>query len=153
MIIEYEILNGRQVLDMTVSNITQQATDGFAVTYYNFKDFQQGAEYQPYWDMCIKCINDKDLLMNIIFCNDVFAIPPIKTFLVVYRDDFVRITNDERARLDTFVKRGIGAFWGMVFKFVLGYREQKSVSVSMDGYFFIRSASIYGGKPDDLIIE
>ena len=140
-------------MDMTVSNIAQQATDGFAVTYYNFKDFQQGMEYRPYWDKCIECVNDRDLLINIIFCNDVYGVPPVKTFLTVYREDLIRLTGDERAVLDTFLKRSIGAFWGMVFKFVLGYTEQKSVSVSMNEYFEVRTASAYAGKPEDLTIE
>lgn len=138
---------------MTVSNIAQQAADGFAVTYYNFKDFQQGSEYRPYWDKCIECVNDRDLFINIVFCNDVYGIPPVKTFLTVYREDFIRLTGDERARLDTFLKRSIGAFWGMVFKFVLGYTEQKSVSVTMSEYFEVRTASVYAGKPEGLVIE
>jgi hypothetical protein len=82
----------------------------------------------------------------------VFAIPPVKTFLTRYREDFIRLTGDEQAKLDTFAKRAIGAFWGMVFKFVLGYTEQKSVSVSMNEYFMVRTASVYGGRPEDLII-
>ena len=138
---------------MTVSSISQQVNNGFATTYYNFKDFQNSDEYQPYWNKCIECINDRDLLINIIFCNDVFGIPPVKTFLTVYREDFIRITGNESARLDTYLKRSIGAFWGMVFKFVLGYKEQKSVSVSMNDYFEVRTASSYAGKPENLQID
>jgi hypothetical protein len=73
--------------------------------------------------------------------------------LTYHRDDFIRITGDEQARLNTFVKRGIGAFWGMVFKFVLGYSEQKSVSVSMNDYFLVKTASVYGGRTASVIIE
>jgi hypothetical protein len=137
---------------MNTHNIAQQVTDDFANTYANFKEFQYNPEYRAYWGKCIESIGDRDLLINIIFCNDVFAIPPVKTFLTVYRDDFIRITDDEKARLDTFVKRSIGAFWGMVFKFILGYTEQKSVSVSMNEYFLVKTASVYGGRPNNLII-
>jgi hypothetical protein len=99
------------------------------------------------------CLSDRDLLISVIFCNDVFGIPPVKTFLTYYRDELVRITGDERARLDVFVKRGIGAFWGMVFKFILRYAEQKSVSVSMNDYFMVKTASAYSGRENKEEIE
>jgi hypothetical protein len=83
----------------------------------------------------------------------VFAIPPVKTFLTYYRDDFILLTGDKRARLDIFLKRAIGAFWGMVFKFVLNYTEQKSVSVSMNEYFFVKTASVYSGGAASAVIE
>jgi hypothetical protein len=40
----------------------------------------------------------------------------------------------------------------MVFKFALGYTEQKSVSVSMNDFFFVKTASTYAGKPSGLAI-
>ena len=138
---------------MKTSDIVQRVTDGFADTYKHFKDFQRNDKYSVYWDKCIESVANRDLLSNIIFCNDVFAIPPVKTFLTYYREDFIRLTGDERARLDTFVKRGIGAFWGMVFKFVLRYTEQKSVSVSLNDYFLVKTASVYGGKAAVTLIE
>ena len=138
---------------MNTNEILQKVTTGFSVNYPHFKEFQQNGEYLPYWDQCMKSVADRDLLINIIFCNDVFGIPPVKTFLTYYRDDFIRLTGDERARLDTFAKRGIGAFWGMVFKYVLRYTEQKSVSVSMNGYFLVKTASVYSGKVTAAVIE
>ena len=128
------------------SEISKQVSAGFADTYVNFKDFCQAEKYRPYWKLCLKSINDRDFLMCCIFCNDTFAIPPVKTFLSYYREDLIHITGDERAQLDIFTKRAIGAFWGMVFKFVLGYTEQKSVSVSMNEYFMVKTASVYSGK-------
>lgn len=138
---------------MTTTDIAQQVTDDFSVTYSHFKEFQENPEYRGYWDKCLEAVEDKDLLKNIIFCNDVFSIPPVKTFLTYYYKDFIRLTEDEHAKLDTYIKRSIGAFWGMVFKFVLGYTEQKSVSVSMNEYFEVRTASVYSGKPEKLSIE
>jgi hypothetical protein len=141
-----------KVIAMNTSDIVRQVTDGFANTYSHFKEFQQSSEYRAYWDKCIECISDRDLLNNIIFCNDVFAIPPVKTFLTYYRDDFILLTGNKQAQLDTFVKRSIGAFWGMVFKFVLGYTEQKSASISMNEYFMVKTASVYSGvkSPRDI---
>ena len=138
---------------MKTSEIVQQVTADFADTYTHFKEFQQSPEYRAYWDKCVESIADRDFLICVIFCNDVFAIPPVKTFLTHYREDFIRITGDEWARLNIFEKRAIGAFWGMVFKFVLHYTEQKSVSVSMNEYFFVKTASVYSNRAVSAVIE
>ena len=140
---------------MTINDIKNRVTAEFSGTYTHFKEFQQNDEYRAYWDKCLESIADRDFLICVIFCNDVFAIPPVKTFLTHYRDDFIRLTGDERARLEIFTKRAIGAFWGMVFKFVLGYTEQKSVSVSMNEYFMVKTASVYSGAkaPRDIEID
>jgi hypothetical protein len=136
---------GVMMKSMKTQDITKQVTDGFAEIYTHFKEFQQKPEYRPYWDKCMESIADRDLLTNIIFCNDLFEIPPVKTFLRYYQDEFILLTGDAKAKLDIFVKRSIGAFWGMVFKSVLGYTEQKSVSVSMNDHFFVKTASVYYG--------
>ena len=138
---------------MNVNEIVQRVTSDFADIYSHFKDFQQNDKYLPYWEKCVESIKDRDFLMCVIFCNDVFSIPPVKTFLTYYRDDFVRLTGNERAQLDLFVKRGIGAFWGMVFKGVLGYKDNNSVSVSMNDYFMVKTASLYSGRDTPLVIE
>jgi len=138
---------------MKTNDIIRKVEEDFADTYTHFKEFQHNTEYRAYWDKCIESIADRDLLMCIIFCNDLFGIPPVKTFLTNYRDDFILLTGNNKAQLDIFVKRAIGAFWGMVFKFVLGYTEQKSVSVSMHDYFMVKTASVYSGAVNPRMIE
>jgi hypothetical protein len=138
---------------MKPDEIIERLERGFAEKYAHFKEFQQNDEYRPYWDKCIESVKDRDLLVSIIFCNDVFAIPPVKTFLTCYRDDFIALTGDGRARLDTFAKRGIGAFWGMVFKFVLGYAASEQKSVSMNEYFMVKTASVYSGAEKPVVID
>ena len=135
-----------------IQTVIKKVNDDFGNIDTQFREFQQNPEYKAYCDKCIESVTVRDTFINIIFCNDTFGIPPVKTFLTVYRNDFVRITGDEQARLDTFVKRGIGAFWGMVFKFVLGYTEQKSVSVSMNDYFMVKTASVYAGKQNNVSV-
>ncbi|MDR1705017.1 MAG: hypothetical protein LBS19_10105 [Clostridiales bacterium] len=134
---------------MNSDDIIKRVTDGFSDVYTHFKEFQHNPEYRDYWGKCIESAADRDFLICVIFCNDTFAIPPVKTFLTHYREDIIKLTGDKQARLDTFVKRGIGAFWGMVFKSVLGYTEQKSVSVSMNDYFMVKTASVFAGKPEN----
>jgi hypothetical protein len=138
---------------METKKIVKRVTKDFSNTYTQFREFQQSPEFKPYWEKCVESIYDRDFLICVVFCNDTFGIPPVKTFLTHYRDDFIYLTGDEKARLDSYIKRSIGAFWGMVFKFALGYTEQKSVSVSMNDYFMVKTASVYSGKPKNRDIE
>jgi len=138
---------------MRTSEIMNEVEQKFADIYTHFKELQQKDEYRRYWDKCMESLSNRDLLVNIIFCNDVFAIPPVKTFLTYYLEDFKKLTGDEHARLDIFVKRGIGAFWGMVFKFVLGYTRQESVSISMNKFFHVKTATVYSAKLRNVVIE
>ena len=73
-------------------------------------------------------------MSHIVFCNDIHQIPPVNTFLKA------RGANKMRD-LSELEKRSIGAFWGFVFKYVFGYRNQKSVAsrvntVKTATYFF-----------------
>ncbi|HCC37414.1 MAG TPA: hypothetical protein DEQ14_07240 [Treponema sp.] len=130
-----------------LSNIAEKVDNEFSTYYTHFKEFQQNSEYAMYWDKCLSALRDIELLSHIVFCNDLFGIPPVKTFLSYYKDDFVVLTGDEKAILDIYIKKSIGAFWGMTFKFAMGYTEQKIVSVSMTDYFGVKTASVYAGKP------
>jgi len=115
----------------------------FSEIYAHFKEFQENQEYEKYWNKCIEAVSDEQLLSHIIFCNDIFCIPPVKTFLTYFKDDFVVLTGKSNAELPLFVKKSIGAFWGMVFKFGLKYGGQKSVSVSMNEYFKVKTATYF----------
>ena len=137
---------------MKNNDIVKRVTDDFSKVYPHFKEFQQNKEYIPYWNKCIESVADRDFLICLIFCNDVFTIPPVKTFLTCYREYFVQILGDNQIQLDTFVKRGIGAFWGMVFKSILGYSKQESVSVSMSD-FTVKTASVYSIQTEKQAIE
>ncbi len=56
---------------------------------------------------------------NIIFCNDYLEMPPVKVFAIV----------NNKTDLSDENKKSIGAFWGFVFKYVFGYKNQRSISV------------------------
>ena len=131
-----------------VNHMKDYIEKNFSAVYTHFKEFQENEEYAPYWNKCIETICDEQLLSHIVFCNDVFCIPPVKTFLTYYKDDFIVLTGKSDAELPVYVKKSIGAFWGMVFKFALGYRGQKSVSVSMNKYFKVKTATYFLKKED-----
>ncbi len=117
--------------------------ENFSDVYTHFREFQKNQEYCSYWSKCIEAVSDEQLLSHIVFCNDVFCIPPVKTFLTYYKEDFVALTGKPDAELPLFVKKSIGAFWGMVFKYGLGYKGQKNVSVSMNEFFKVRTATYF----------
>lgn len=137
-------------MKITMVEITEKTTKEFSNKYVHFKEFQENDLYKPYWTKCIEAAGDKELLSHIIFCNDIFNIPPVKTFLTYYKQDFIKITNRGDAELDVYIKKSIGAFWGMVFKFVLEYQEQKSVSVSMNDYFMVKTATFFSTPKEKL---
>ncbi|MDL2218770.1 hypothetical protein LJC04_00265 [Ruminococcaceae bacterium OttesenSCG-928-O06] len=128
---------------ITVDEIVQSTTGGFAQKYPHFKEFQTAEAYFPYWKLCLQALQDRDLLGHIIFCNDLFGIPPVKTFLCYFAPQLQEITAREDARLDDFVKKAIGAVWGYVFKVVFSYAQQKSVSVSLNRMFMVKTATCY----------
>lgn len=138
---------------MTTQDIANKVESEFSKVYTHFQEFQQNTDYRKYWDKCIEAVMDRELLSHIIFCNDLFSIPPVKTFLMYYRDDFILITGKSNAELDVYIKKSIGAFWGMVFKFALDYQDQKSVSVSMYDYFIVKTASCFSNPKTKIYLE
>jgi len=138
---------------MITQNIANKVESEFSKIYTHFQDFQRNIDYKEYWNKCMEAVMNRDLLSHIIFCNDLFSIPPVKTFLMYYRDNFILITGKSNAELDVYTKKSIGAFWGMVFKYVLGYQEQKSVSVSMNDYFIVKTASCFSNPKERIKLE
>jgi hypothetical protein len=136
---------------MKVNEIVLKVEQEFSSNYPQFKEFK-GSNY---WNKFIESILDRDFVVCVIFCNDIHKIPPTKTFLACYSDDLKQITADAHVEEDELrtIKRAIGAFWGMVFKFVLHYTEQKSVSVSMHEPFNVKTASLYSGVEKPFVIE
>lgn len=137
---------------ITVDEIVQSTTTGFAQKYPHFKEFQTDPRWFPYWKLCLQALQDRDLLGHIIFCNDLFGIPPIKTFLCSFEAELKEITGREDARLDDFVKKAVGAVWGYVFKTVFDYAQQKSVSVSLNKVFMLKTATCYAAPQKKLVL-
>lgn len=138
---------------MTTQEIASKVELQFSDYYKQFKDFQLKGEYRAYWELCMEAVRDAELLGHIVFCNDLFRIPPVKTFLLYYEQELVRITGREDAALDSYVKRAIGAFWGMVFKVCLGYQAQESVSISLTQRFMVRTATCYMGQREKIKLD
>jgi hypothetical protein len=100
---------------ISTAELASKIDGEFLKKYKSFSDFP-GSDL---WNECIKAAGDASLLNNIIFCNDIHELPPALTFL--------RVLNPA-GDLSEFDKRAVGAFWGFIFKFVFGYRNQRSAS-------------------------
>lgn len=137
---------------VTVDDIIQSTTRDFAKKYPHFKEFQTDSAYSAYWSLCLQAMQDRDLLGHIVFCNDLFGIPPAKTFLCFYAETLKTITGAEDAKLSDFVKKSIGAVWGFVFKCVFTYDGQKSVSVSLNRLFMVKTATYYTNPQKKLVL-
>jgi hypothetical protein len=137
---------------VTTDDIVRDVAAGFAEKYPHFKEFQNNEHYFPYWKLCIQALRDRDLLGHIIFCNDLFAIPPAKTFLCYFANELVAATGRDDAQLDDFVKKAIGAVWGYVFKNIFEYAQQKSVSVSLNKMFMVKTATYYFAPQKKLVL-
>jgi len=122
-------------MQISSRDIKSSIHEDFHKKYKAFGDFVDSGEL---WDMCLSTIFDVTLINSIIFCNDIHQIPPVNTFLKV-----VQVSRD----LTELEKRSVGAFWGFVFKFVFGYRNQKSVAARVNTvktatYFYDVSESV-----------
>lgn len=137
---------------VTVDEIVQRVNQEFAQKYPHFKEFQTDGAYFSYWRLCVQALQDRDLLGHIIFCNDLFGIPPMKTFLCNFEAELKEITGRPDAMLADYVKKSIGAVWGYVFKTVFEYAGQKSVSVSLNKVFMLKTATCYTQPTKKLIL-
>lgn len=118
--------------------IRQEINNRFPSIYKAFGQFVDSGEL---WDACIAAAQDATLLGHIIFCNDIHQIPPVHTFL--------RANRIIRRDLSETEKRSVGAFWGFVFKFVFGYRSQKSITARVNT---VRTASYFFDAPEEITI-
>ena len=77
-----------------------------------------------YYNLFLDLLKDEALLDKIKFANDVLEIPPIKTFILYERDYLQKdIFNEE---MSPIAKRGLGACFGYLYKFIYGGYEAES---------------------------
>jgi hypothetical protein len=132
---------------MTINKIKA----GFEERYRHFIYFLEDAdkEISMLRELCFEAAKNEQLLANIRFCNDYFKIPPVRSFCANYKDKIGGIlTQIDKKRLTDRQKRGIGAFWGAVFKGCLGYEKSdnkpvplKHLDISTASYFYHDSDS------------
>ncbi len=131
-------------MELTAQEVAARTEARFEQCYPYFKAFQTEAEYRPYWDLCMEAVRDRDVLVPIVFVNDYFGTPPVRTFLARYGKEVGAILEARgETVLDPFTKKSMGAFWGTVFKFVLGYGDRGTATMVKNRCFGLRSASFF----------
>jgi len=121
-------------MQITPDKIEAAINASFAKTYKAFGDFIDSGEI---YSLCKTAIYNTRLMNNIIFCNDIHKIPPTNTFLKASGANNMR-------DLTELEKRSVGAFWGFVFKYVFGYRNQKIVAARVNT---VKTASYFYDAP------
>lgn len=100
-------------------NIVFKINSEFSNVYRAHSNFMNSGDL---WYECINTVRNMETVSHIIFCNDILKTPPVKVFLLLYKDKFHNLTDTE--------KKALGAFWAFIFKEVFGYQEKKNVSIS-----------------------
>jgi len=126
-------------MKLSSTDIINKVYEEFSSIYKPFSKFPNSGLI---WDECINTIKDAKLVNNIIFCNDILQIPPVKVFLMANKSLNTEFTDND--------KKAIGAFWGFIFKFVFNYKNQKSISVRVNN---IKSATYFFDSPHNVEIE
>lgn len=90
--------------------------------FSRYKGKTSFARESKYYRFFLDSLDDRDLYDKIIFCNDVLQLPPIYVFVRYRKDLFTE-------KMSANEKRGLGACFGYLFQYMLGYKEAKSVWV------------------------
>lgn len=103
---------------MKISEIQNRIYSDFAAIYKNAAPFVNSG---PLWNFCMSVISNPVQLQNVIFANDL-GVPPVKSLLNIYEKAYKPV---QGFTFTAQQSRWLGALMGFLFKFVLGYRQQK----------------------------
>lgn len=78
-------------------------------------------EERKYYELFLELLKDEELLEKIKFANDVLKAPPIKTF-IIYEREYLK-KDIFREKMSSNAKRGLGACFGYLYKFIYGGYE------------------------------
>ena len=127
--------------------------EGVSMTYIHHRDivYAINSDFQKnypaiktsgvIWDECMKAVNDPKLMNYIIYRNDEFKIPPVKTFLEVNKT----LTGDFTAH----ESQTIGKFWGFIFQIVFNKKRIPGTTIEIKD---VGGASYYEGVNNDIIV-
>lgn len=78
-----------------------------------------------YYSLFLVLLQDDALLEKIKFANDVLCVPPVKTF-ILYEREYLK-KDIFNAKMSSVAKRGLGACFGYLYKFIYGgYESEQS---------------------------
>lgn len=98
--------------------------EDFLKTYKGTEKFVTD-EGREYYLLFLELLKNEELLSHIKFANDVLEEPPLKTFILHERDYLKKAVFDQK--MTPVQKRGIGACFGYLYKFIYGgYESEQS---------------------------
>ncbi len=123
-------------MDFNTNEIIVKIYSNFKTDCKPFTKFFNSGEL---WDLCIKTVEDTELLNNMIFCNDIMEIPPVQVFLK---------SNPQIEEIKKgFDKKAVSAFWEYVFMNTLDYKlKQENNKIKLKG---IKTATRYYNEVHD----
>ena len=98
---------------------------------------------REYYFLFLELLKNEELLSHIKFANDVLAEPPLKTFILYERDYLKSAVFDQK--MTPVQKRGIGACFGYLYRFIYGGYESEQ-SWFNDDKTGIKTASYFKKK-------
>lgn len=114
----------------------------FLKTYKGTEKFVTD-EGREYYLLFLELLKDEELLSHIRFANDVLKEPPLKTFILYEREYLKRNVFDKQ--MTPVQKRGIGACFGYLYKFIYGGYDSEQ-SWFNDEKTTIKTASFFKKK-------
>lgn len=90
-----------------------------------------------YFEFFLKAYNENQKLFeHIKFANDVLEVPPIKTFILYYRDSFNEVMTSSE-------KQGLGACFGYLYRFIYEGNYKPTQTWVGDKITGIKSGSVF----------
>lgn len=114
---------------------------------YQYRRFGGIIDSGYVWEEFRTILGDKELLSHIRFCNDVMKVPPVRTHLMIAAS---RGWDTMKHDLQSQEKQSLGALYGFLFKEIMGYTQQESVSCVINT---VKTATRFSGGPDEIIWE
>lgn len=124
-----------------MKNITMEWNEeDFLKTYKGTEKFVTD-EGREYYLLFLELLKNDELLSHIKFANDVLGEPPLKTFILHEREYLKKGVFAKK--MTPVQKRGIGACFGYLYKFIYGgYESEQSwfndekTTIKTASYFF-----------------
>lgn len=138
-------------INMTKEELLGKIEEGISQRYTQFEGLINSEDFRPFKELCMDMASNPELLGHVKFCNDLFHIPPVKTFLLYNLEKIQTLVDDitaplsekEKETQERMLKRSMGAFWGAVFKGALEYQNSQTVTVSLQKPLKVSTASYF----------
>jgi hypothetical protein len=101
--------------------ITRFDIEDFCVRYRGTREFCDSVYFYQF----LKFLEDELLVEKVKFANDVLDVPPVQTFIKIYRDFFTeQLKKEPLGKMRASDKQGLGACFGYLYRFIYNENYQ-----------------------------